>query len=268
MANFTSRMRTFRHEVLVPTTPMTQQILPTTQDSKCRWKTLLILVALEVLFHLPVLADMAIDPRLVKSLGLESFNTIRLVDEEGKSLSAEDFKKRIAARSTFTVAKNIETSTATLTISKASLKTIGLTEGSRMPPLKLTDTQGRVRTWDEFGDKPVVLNLFFAECPPCIQEVPALNAFTKSNPEIPVLSVTFENNAVTQKFIGRHGLLWPVAIDGRDFIDALGVKSYPTLLLVSPNRTLLAVKTGGIIHPENKSGYVFSLDVWVRQNQK
>ena len=170
------------------------------------------------------------------------------------------------------MAKNPETSAATLTFNgntpPPAINTIGLTVGSAMPALKLADTQGRVRTWEEFGDKPVLLNFFFADCPPCIQEIPALNAFAKDNPSVAVLSVTFESSAVAQKFIGRHGLVWSVVTDGQEFIKALGVKSDPTLLLVSPNRTLLAVKTGGILPPEDGSGYVFSLDSWVRQNLK
>jgi peroxiredoxin len=246
----------------------TPQALKLSSRTWTRW---FIATAIGCLAQLPAWADTALDPAMVTSLRLEDFKTIRLIDEDGKPLSVEEFKARIAARTSFALAKDAESSTATLTLKKGPLvpmNTIGLAQGSRMPALQLTDTQGRVRTWDEFGDKPVLLNFFFAECAPCIQEVPTLNAFIKSNPDVAVLAVTYETSAVTQKFIARHGLMWPAVADGRDFITSLGVKSYPTLLLVGPNRTLLAIKTGGITVPENKSGYIFSLESWVRQNLK
>ncbi len=207
----------------------------------------------------------------MKGLGLEEYKTIVLIDEDGKSLSVEAFNTQLANKKSFSAVKNKETGTATLTIGKAptaSFTTIRLPVGSKMPPFQLKDTQGRVRNWEEFGNKPVILNFFFAECPPCIQEVPTLNAYAKQTHDVAVLSVTYESPATTQKFIDKHSLQWPVVADAREFVKALGIKVYPTLLLVSPDRTLQAVKIGGIVRPEDTAENAFSLDSWVQKHLK
>lgn len=246
---------------------------PSPRPTALSWRRVFITAALGCAVHMSTWADTALDSQMISMLGLENFKTIQLIDENGKKLTMDEFKARMNAKATFNMVKNSATSIATLTINGSaqipeSDNQIDLAVGSEMPALKLTDTKGRTVTWNSLGARPVVLNFFFADCPPCIQEVPELNAFAKSHPNIAVLSVTYESQAVTQKFISRRGLQWPAVTDGRAYIEKLGVKSYPTLLLVSPERTLLAVKTGGIAPSNSKDGTTFSFAAWVQNNLK
>jgi len=51
-----------------------------------------------------------------------------------------------------------------------------LDEPPVLPPIKMTDEAGDETTFDAFRGKVVLLNLWATWCPPCIREMPDLNA--------------------------------------------------------------------------------------------
>lgn len=231
-----------------------------------------IATALACAVHLSAWAVTALDPKMISMLGLDNYKTIRLLDINGTPLTTQEFMERLSGNS-FSISKNSSNGSASLRITatdptSAIPKKIGLNVGDKLPDLKLTDVEGRTHTWESLGRKPVVLNFFFAECAPCIEEVPELNTLGKNNPDIAVLAVTFDNKATTVRFIQRHGLQWPTVTDARPFIKKLGVTGYPTTLLVSPQRTLIAFKSGGGVALEGLATTNNGLETWVRQNLK
>jgi len=90
-----------------------------------------------------------------------------------------------------------------------------------------------------------LLSLFFSECVPCIAEVPALNAFAKAHPEVPVYAMTFDDAATAREFVGKRGLEVPVVADAQDYLDRMHVDTYPMLLLVDAQGKIAAVRSGG-----------------------
>lgn len=91
----------------------------------------------------------------------------------------------------------------------------------------------------DFKDKPVVINFWFAGCPPCRLEAPAFKKFAQDNPDIVVLSITNPKNneeGAVQQFIKEFG--WqniPVLLDEGGKITAAFDKDmvFPTTFLIN-----------------------------------
>jgi peroxiredoxin len=68
--------------------------------------------------------------------------------------------------------------------------------GDTAPEFKVTTDSGRTITATDFGGKLLVLNFWASWCPPCIEETPSLDVFTrKMAPEgVVVLGVSVDKN--------------------------------------------------------------------------
>jgi peroxiredoxin len=114
---------------------------------------------------------------------------------------------------------------------------------SAMPALTRSDLSGTRHRLDD-GQRYTLLSFFFAECVPCIREIPALNALqARRRGNLQMLSVTFDDRQAAQEFVGKRGLQLPVIAGAQAYIGALGVTSYPTLVLVSPEGRLIGART-------------------------
>ena len=67
---------------------------------------------------------------------------------------------------------------------------------SEAPVFQLPDRQGTLHGLDEFVDRPVVLNFWASWCPPCLDEMPALQKMSKalSDTELAVVAVTLDES--------------------------------------------------------------------------
>jgi peroxiredoxin len=148
----------------------------------------------------------------------------------------------------------------------AAPKLLAIHVGQTMPAKTLADLDGITRRLGGPGRKPVLLSFFFAECAPCIQEIPELNAFAKANKDVDVVAVTFDAVADTKNFVGTHKLHWPVVANASKYIDKIGVTAYPTLALVSPEGKLLALRSGGLITTGSRRTMDSKLEDWVRKS--
>lgn len=85
------------------------------------------------------------------------------------------------------------------------------------PDFQVRDfTSGKLIRLSNLRGKPVVINFWFAGCPPCRWEAPAFKTFSEKNPDITVLDITDpktnEPGAVAE-FIKTFGWHFPVALD-------------------------------------------------------
>lgn len=126
---------------------------------------------------------------------------------------------------------------------------VGPREPARPPPtsipdLPLTGLDGQPIRLDDFGGRQALISFFFAECVPCIEEVPALNDYAQRNPRIAVLAITFDKPAVARQFAAEYGFDWPIAAGAEKFLDAMGVVAYPSYALLDSEGELLGFKSG------------------------
>jgi peroxiredoxin len=132
-----------------------------------------------------------------------------------------------------------------------------------LPTLDAEDLDGRrVRNADLAG-RHTLVTFYFATCVPCIKEVPALNTYRRAHPDLNYLAVTYESVAEARAFVAKHGLEWPVIADARPFLDAAGVRGFPTYLLVSPDGRILGRESGLPLDPKEEIPGLASLTAFV-----
>jgi peroxiredoxin len=204
-------------------------------------------------------------PKTVASLR-DAFNVpadakVVFRSEDGASLTETEFSKRLATAANVQLIKDPEKGIYTLALAKPAefRKAAPITS---LPRIDLTDLGGRrIRNADLAG-KPTLVSFFFADCAPCIREVPAFNAFRRKHPEYNYLAVTFDDTKTAQGFVKQHSLEWPVAANAEGFMKAAGVTAYPTYLLLSPSGAVLGGENG-LDTTKGEAGTVASLEKWV-----
>jgi thiol-disulfide isomerase/thioredoxin len=92
---------------------------------------------------------------------------------------------------------------------------------------KFSQIDGQMLSMAHFRGKPLVVNFWATWCPPCLDELPLLNAFYAENASKSwqVLGLAVDQLAPVKRFLMRSPLSFPVAmagIDGTDLSRSLG----------------------------------------------
>ena len=114
----------------------------------------------------------------------------------------------------------------------------------------VTDVHGETYNLFSILDqgKHVIIDFFFTTCPPCVESVPILNqAYTDygcNMGEIIFLSIDAgDTDAQVLQYENDYGGLLPsvsgVNGGGNSVNSTYGISTYPTIVLIAPNRTIL-----------------------------
>ncbi|HEY9198958.1 MAG TPA: TlpA disulfide reductase family protein [Gammaproteobacteria bacterium] len=124
--------------------------------------------------------------------------------------------------------------------------------GSGPVDFSLPDVEGKQRSLAEFRGKWVVVNYWATWCPPCLEEMPDLQAFhdRHADKDAVVLGVNFEDIPQEQlkAFVDENFISYPVLRNG-DMSPAherLAVGGLPTTYIISPEGVPVARQIGTI----------------------
>ncbi len=111
--------------------------------------------------------------------------------------------------------------------------------GDRAPAFSITADNGKQVTAADFGGKLLLLNFWATWCPPCIEEIPALNEMARQlGPKGLVIlgvSVDKDENAYKQ-FLAKNPLAYLTARDPAEKINlSYGTIQYPESYLIDRN---------------------------------
>lgn len=82
--------------------------------------------------------------------------------------------------------------------------------------LSLPTPQGLPLALAELRGRPVLLNFWATWCPPCVEEIPLLDAFYRQNSPsaCQVLGVAIDQAASVQRFLARSPVSFPIVLGG------------------------------------------------------
>jgi peroxiredoxin len=115
--------------------------------------------------------------------------------------------------------------------------------GDMAPDFSIVTERGRTVTRTDFGGKILVLNFWASWCPPCIEELPSMNAFAQEykNQGVVVLGVSIDKNEnLYKRFITQRQVTFDTARDPEANISAsYGTFQIPETYVIDRNGRVL-----------------------------
>lgn len=118
-----------------------------------------------------------------------------------------------------------------------SLRNKTVEAGDAAPGFSITTDNGRTISRDNFGGRLLVLHFWATWCPPCVEEIPSLNAFQKqfASSGVVVLGVSVDKNQQAySNFLRRFGVRFDTARDPSAELPAsYGTYQYPETYIIN-----------------------------------
>jgi cytochrome c biogenesis protein CcmG/thiol:disulfide interchange protein DsbE len=115
--------------------------------------------------------------------------------------------------------------------------------GDSAPQFKVTTDSGRTITATDFGGKLLVLNFWASWCPPCVEETPSLDAFTRqmASEGVVVLGVSIDKNeAMYKRFLDRFQPAYETSRDAdADISTSYGTFVFPETYIIDRSGTVV-----------------------------
>ena len=116
------------------------------------------------------------------------------------------------------------------------------------PDFSLQTLDGRTVKLSDYRDQVVLLNAWATWCPPCLAEMPDLEAYYRDHQErgFVVLAVNSQENADTvAAFLEKHDFTFPVLLDPNGEVTKLyGIRGLPTSFFIDRDGTVQGVWSG------------------------
>ncbi|MDI3340557.1 MAG: TlpA disulfide reductase family protein [Sphaerobacter sp.] len=135
-------------------------------------------------------------------------------------------------------------------------------DGRTAPTFSLRTFDGQQISLDQFQGKTVVINFWGSWCPPCQEEAPILEEFSRNlDPDVVIIGIdVWDRQEDAAAFIKQHGLTFPNGIDedGAITID-YGVSGIPETFVIAPDGRLLGKYSGPVESVEQLRGMIRDL---------
>lgn len=117
--------------------------------------------------------------------------------------------------------------------------------GKPLPDFNFKDINGEMVHLSDLKGKPIVINLWFVECPPCKAEMPYLNAIKKrySQTDVQFLSMTYETKEKVKKYLEKTPIEFRVIPDIDHYSDIL-TSNFPQTVFVNRKGIITEIQSG------------------------
>lgn len=133
-----------------------------------------------------------------------------------------------------------------------------------LPKFNIEKQKGGYFSSDSLVGKPTIINLWFTNCPPCIEEIPTLNDLKqKYGSKINTIAITFQDRNKVMQFNQQYKFDFKILINAKNYIDALGINGYPKIILLDKNNVVRHIPFG--IHSKDPISSSFMLKEFTKQ---
>lgn len=132
--------------------------------------------------------------------------------------------------------------------------TKALKPGSDAPAFELLGLDGQAHSLDSYRGKPLVVNFWGTFCPPCRNEMPALQAqYDKWKDQgVQLVGINLSEDRVSVgSFLRSYDIDFPVLLDKNKKTERkYGLKEYPTTFFISADGKIQDIVIGGPMSEE------------------
>lgn len=125
--------------------------------------------------------------------------------------------------------------------------------GTPLPGVDVLTTSGATLSTASLVGAPMVLNVWFADCPPCRRELPAFAAaHTTYGDSVRFVGVNPRDDAArARSFAEERGVRYETYLDpDGQFLAAAGIATFPSTLLVNAAGTIVVQRAGEVTQVE------------------
>ncbi|WP_106768010.1 redoxin domain-containing protein [Paenibacillus faecalis] len=120
--------------------------------------------------------------------------------------------------------------------------------GDKAPDFQLLGLDGEVHTLKNYDGKSKVINFWGTYCPPCVREMPALQAQWEKwrSKGVEVIGVNVgEDKMIVEDFVKQTGVEFPILMDPeRDAVSDYKVSAMPATYFVSAKGEIVNITIG------------------------
>ncbi|XRG80074.1 TlpA disulfide reductase family protein [Rossellomorea sp. GAMAL-10_SWC] len=132
----------------------------------------------------------------------------------------------------------------------ASIQKLGVQVGQQAPDIQLMTLDEKKVNLSSFKGKKVILNFWATWCPPCQDEIPALEKFHQEHKGIEMIGVADyigekKDLNFIKNFVNKNSMNYRILIDENgDNFRKYGVISIPTTYFINPNGEVVFKQIG------------------------
>ncbi len=121
-------------------------------------------------------------------------------------------------------------------------------KGQILSDFSLEDLHGETVRLSDFKGQFVLINAWATWCPPCVAEMPDLQAYYQAHrtENFTILGINAgDPRSKAAEFVSQQGITFPVVLDPNvDLLASLGVDSFPTSILIDPAGVVQSIHIG------------------------
>ena len=103
----------------------------------------------------------------------------------------------------------------------------------------------KILTINDLKGKPTLINFWFTNCKPCIDEMPALNKIkAQFKDSVNFVAITYETKEKVLDFLKKHDYTFTQIADARKFTDELKMNSFPVNIFLDKNGIVRDIQNG------------------------
>jgi len=117
--------------------------------------------------------------------------------------------------------------------------------GESLPDFELKTINGTFISKTDILQKPCLINFWFTQCPPCIEEIPDLNRLKEQySDKVNFIAITFDNKMELSDFLKKTKFDFIHIIDAQNYIDNIGVRAFPKNVFIDKNGKIKLIENG------------------------
>ena len=109
------------------------------------------------------------------------------------------------------------------------------------------DASGAVKSLADYKGKPVILHFWASWCPPCRNEMPELQAWSKEHQDVALIVVALDRKfADADAFLKAEKIAFPTLMGDVSAAMRIGARGLPTTLVIGPESDIRTTRVGAV----------------------